>query len=144
MKPLEIHEECPDCGVNRGELHAPGCDVERCPFCGKPMPADDECCYTYFGINVATLQQEHPEIFAHGLPAEMRFKYEAYREPHRMPWDGVWPGVRECREYGLWCRWTPAGGWQKCHADVPEAEEDLNELLRHAHWDPQQKRWRMP
>jgi len=25
---------CPDCGARRGQPHHPGCDVERCPFCG--------------------------------------------------------------------------------------------------------------
>lgn len=25
---------CPDCAVKPGELHQPGCDIERCPACG--------------------------------------------------------------------------------------------------------------
>jgi hypothetical protein len=28
---------CHDCGVMEGQLHLPGCDMERCPFCGHQL-----------------------------------------------------------------------------------------------------------
>lgn len=35
---------CHDCGVSEGEIHHLGCDMERCPFCGKQLISCD-CCY---------------------------------------------------------------------------------------------------
>ena len=28
---------CHDCDVKEGQLHLPGCDMERCPFCGGQL-----------------------------------------------------------------------------------------------------------
>jgi len=28
---------CHDCGCKEGELHSPGCDMERCPLCGGQL-----------------------------------------------------------------------------------------------------------
>src|SRR5689334_10410021 len=33
-QPVSAAEDCGDCGVSRGGLHHPGCDIELCPRCG--------------------------------------------------------------------------------------------------------------
>jgi hypothetical protein len=100
----------------------------------------DHCCYEFFGIDVATMEEKHPHIYANGLPDELAEKWEEYLRPYLIPWDGVWPGVRECREYNLWSKWADHG-WQTCSADDPDASEDLNELAMRSHWDREKKRY---
>ena len=34
---MEQANRCGDCGCFEGELHAPCCDMERCPFCGGQL-----------------------------------------------------------------------------------------------------------
>ena len=35
--PTLQRETCHDCDVDEGQLHLPGCDMERCPFCGGQL-----------------------------------------------------------------------------------------------------------
>jgi hypothetical protein len=35
--PTLQRETCHDCDVEEGQLHLPGCDMERCPFCGGQL-----------------------------------------------------------------------------------------------------------
>lgn len=39
--------KCGDCGVLEGELHKDGCDMERCPLCGRQLITCG-CCYKHF------------------------------------------------------------------------------------------------
>ena len=69
---------CHDCGVREGELHQPGCDMERCPFCGGQLITCN-CSYKKLGF-------EHdenkpycglpPEIYKGGLTEELEKKWE--------------------------------------------------------------------
>jgi hypothetical protein len=38
---------CHDCGVEEGQLHKPGCDMEICPLCGGQLIGCD-CKYEYY------------------------------------------------------------------------------------------------
>lgn len=33
--PIPADEDCGDCGVSKGGVHHPGCDIELCPRCGE-------------------------------------------------------------------------------------------------------------
>lgn len=59
----------------------------------------------------------------------------------RIPWDGYWPGMKECIEWGWYAYFVPNRGWITCGKDAPEAIPDLNRLFRDAVWDPKQACW---
>jgi hypothetical protein len=106
--------DCPDCGTQPGELHVLGCDVERCPRCGRQL------------LSCGCLENCHDE--------------DAIL--HRLPWTGEWPDLARCRELGLWCKHSANGpGWVPCPESDPEAVEDLNRLVVECDWDSQARKW---
>lgn len=136
MRPLR---DC-RCGAKVGEVHAYGCDVERCARCGMQAIACD-CIYEVCGMDPRTLEEKHPEIFADGPTDEMQERWDREWDARRVPWTGEYPGAAECREYGLWCVGPP---WKSVPADAPGATEDLNRLLSTCRWDQQEQKFKRP
>ena len=56
---------CHDCGVEEGRFHLPGCDMERCPFCGHQL-ITCECAYEKLGIDCSP----GAWVYSHGLTDE--------------------------------------------------------------------------
>lgn len=64
-------------------------------------------------------------------------------------WTGIWPGVRECQEFGWYARYVPNSGApyeRRTTQDDPRGEEDLNRLSDEAAcgllgWDRDRQRW---
>jgi hypothetical protein len=66
--------KCHDCGVREGEFHKPGCDMERCPFCGGQLISCD-CAYEKLNLRDREKFTEAtsflpPEIYEGGLTGE--------------------------------------------------------------------------
>ena len=137
--------DCHDCGAKPGELHEPGCDTDRCPRCGGQQ-ISCSCIYIVNGMDPATLEEDHPDIFSNGPTDEMYERFDAEWGPRRLPWTGEYPGSAECREYGFWCYWdenrlTP---WVRCDADHPKAGPDLNRLMTSCRWDAEKGKFVLP
>lgn len=131
---------CGGCGVRPGELHVPGCDVERCPRCGL-QAISCGCIYEVCGITRADLAELDPEVYMRGPSEDMHARWDAEWGRRRHPWTGEWPGVKECREYGLFARSAPGRGYVPCRRDDPGASEDLNTLAMAGRWDVERARF---
>jgi len=78
MTTQTILPTCRDCGVREGELHEPGCDTERCPFCGTQLI----CCPCWnekLGLDKdAVLSDDQEDRFSEMLDAKGRVPYIRY------------------------------------------------------------------
>jgi len=115
-------ENCPDCGVKPGEQHKPGCDVERCPVCGG---------------QALTCLMSCPHC--HKIIANCN--NEKVEESELIPWDGTWPGTKECEEFGWYSKWSDKDGWVICDKNDPEARPNLNRLYDDAIWNREKQRF---
>ena len=132
---------CGDCGVQPGEFHISGCDMERCPLCGG-QAISCSCVYQVNGIDTETMEEVRPDIYHNGPTEEMEAACDIAIEKvgGRLPWTGEYPGSAECREFGWYSKWVNSS-WVQCDASDPEANEDLNRLARSAKWDPVKRTW---
>ncbi len=136
---------CPDCNVQPGQCHKPGCDVERCMLCGG-QAISCACVYEVNGIKYSTMEQEHPDIWNDGPTSDMVAVYDDKVETigGRDTWTGQWPGVSECIEFG-WSgtKWSPRQEkWVP--ANDPVQYPNLNRLNPRGgevKWSQVRRRW---
>ena len=136
---------CPDCNAGVGENHTPGCGVERCARCGG-QAVTCFCIYVVNEIDWRTLEETHPEVYRNGPTPKMEARWEKEWGSRRIPWDGEWPGTKECREYEFWAisgpeMDPPVSGWVSVPGNTPGASEDLNRLHRECVWDREKQRF---
>jgi len=76
-----MKNKCHDCGIEEGHFHQPGCDMERCPFCGGQLIGCG-CRYKKLGYKYLGLASNHPtsglpeEIYKNGLSDEEEEKFQ--------------------------------------------------------------------
>lgn len=116
------------------------------------------CVYVVNGIDPATMEETHPEIYNVGPTEEMDAAYlaEVDKFGGLLPWTGRWPGDAECEEFGFYSYFGhvetgepvelgPAswgkGKWIQCGKDTPGAGADLNRLYAECRWDKNQRKW---
>jgi hypothetical protein len=135
-------KNCPDCGAKPGKLHKPGCDVERCPLCGMQAIGCD-CIYEHVLGMDCDLETDYPSVYKNGPTKKMEKTFDKIlkKAGGRLPWTGEWPGVAECREYGLYSYLDKDRGWVNCTANHPEAGEDLNSIYHFFDWSAEKRKW---
>jgi len=150
-----MSNNCHDCGAKPGEYHKSGCDVERCPFCGRQL-ISCSCVLKLLGQEFGwKLDPSKPyeglpkRVYNEGLTPEMEKRWEEHLvKEGKIPWTGLWPGDAECIEYGFYSYFGPvpkgedgAGRWVPCSKDHPGAGPDLNRLMAECVWSRKLKKF---
>jgi hypothetical protein len=134
---------CSVCKAPKGGHHVLGCSIERCALCGAQAISCG--CVWKLTTTVGFIESAPTEEEMWG-----QYDAEVQRYGGRLPWEGEFPGSKECREYNLYCYWDSApnpaqplaaGKWVQCSKDHPSAQEDLNTLHSRAVWDKVARRW---
>lgn len=121
---------CPDCGVSPGMMHVPGCDIERCPRCGR-QAVGCHCVFEVNGIDCEELEETHPDLWENGPTPEMERKWiDEWWSTKRLMWTGEYPGLQACRELGWYIPGTTT--------------EHLNRLYMFGRWNPETALWEDP
>jgi hypothetical protein len=100
---------CHDCGASEGEFHKPGCDMERCPFCGHQL-ISCSCCYELLGID----HSEGSWAYSNGLTVAQQEQWdEMLKKKGLVPYI-VYPNTC-CRCGELWpdMFMVPSSEWKK-------------------------------
>ncbi len=113
MRKRREQRHCPDCGVEIGEVHLDGCDVERCLRCGGQKLS---C-----GCKKRELTSTPRQVWSGEWPG-----LKECRELN------LW-----CKSN------PNGVGWVKCDRNDPEATEDLNALSVECFWDRKTMSWQL-
>ena len=62
-------DRCGDCGVTRGGWHHPGCDLQRCPACGRQLMTCG-CMFDEDEADASDLPAEPLGVDGNGVPTE--------------------------------------------------------------------------
>lgn len=97
--------KCHDCGIQEGQIHEYGCDMEYCPFCGNQL-ISCFCSYKILGLvdekkYCSSSSYLPPSIYTCGLTKELEDKWTTILvEKGRIPYV-VYPVI--CAKCGkLW------------------------------------------
>lgn len=86
---LATKNTCHDCGVEEGQIHEFGCDMERCPFCGWQL-ISCYCAYKKLGFDFDINNERcglSKDVYENGLNEELENKWlEILNSKGRVPY----------------------------------------------------------